>query len=147
MAIDGWRLQVLAVEKEGDVRFEVSNRQPDYLWCIGCLAEGQVIAVDQVRRAGSKDRRMYIFRGRTTLPNNACIQTQLLADGKPVDWWPVDECASLWRGHWRMIAPLYAKGAPGKLTPGVTYTLRAWQRDAPATEAVKEFADLAGEIN
>ncbi|MEZ4725619.1 MAG: hypothetical protein R3E79_00625 [Caldilineaceae bacterium] len=33
------------------------------------------------------------------------------------------------------------------MTLGVTYTLRAWQRDAPDTEAVKEFADLAGEIN
>lgn len=147
MTFGRWRLQVLAEETGSSIRMEIPYRQPQYLWCIDCLADGEVIAIDKVLRAGSKERRMYTFSGRTTLPNNSCIQTQLLADGEPVDWWPADQCASLWRGRWKMIVPLYAKGAPGKLTPGVTYSLRTWQRDVPGTEAVKEFADLAGEIN
>lgn len=147
MTFGRWRLQVLAEEEGSSIRMEIPYRQPQSLWCIDCLAEGEVIAIDKVLRAGTKERRMFTFSGRTTLPNNSCIQTQLLANGEPVSWWPVDQCASLWRGRWKMIAPLYAKNAPGKLTPGVTYTLRAWQRDAPATEAVKEFVNLAEEIN
>lgn len=143
MTFGRWRLQVLAEEKGSSIRMEIPYRQPQYLWCIDCLAGGEVITIDKVLRAGSEERRMYIFSGRTTLPNNSCIQTQLLANGELVDWWPVDQCASLWRGRWKMIAPLYAK----KLTPGVTYSLHAWLREVPTTETVAEFVNLAGESN
>jgi hypothetical protein len=64
--------------------------------------------------------------GATNLANNSCIQTELLADKKPVSWWPKDVCIQVEVGQWEILVSLGRRGAPAQLDPSSHYVLHAW---------------------
>lgn len=61
--------------------------------------------------------------GGTTLPNEACIQTELYANASLVSWWPTAQCASVRDGRWVLAfeRPALGEQAP----PGARYTVIA----------------------
>jgi len=90
-------------------------------------------------------------RGKSTLPDGACVSAELWADGVPQAWWPMDVCAPVRQGAWELATPLPEGEA---LRPGVQYMLRAYQPggpnivatfpfdlDAPPTPPIQESAD------
>jgi len=83
------------------------------------------------------------FTGETTLPDGACIRTQLLSDDDAVTWWPSDACVEIHDGGWEISAPLGANGAPEEMDASAEYVLHAWAQDAPSIIARFSF-DLAG---
>ena len=100
---------------------------------------------DTVRTTGVQiDRRQLVFSGRTTLPDGACIQTQLYADEEPAQWWPSETCADLRAGEWQIAAPLGKAGAPDKLDESTQYALHAWASADPTIKAEPFYFDLAG---
>lgn len=92
-----------------------------------------------------------VVRGKSTLPDGACVSAELWADGVPQAWWPMDVCAPVRQGAWELATPLPEGEA---LRPGVQYMLRAYQPggpnivatfpfdlDAPPTPPIQESAD------
>ncbi|MFP4344389.1 MAG: hypothetical protein ACLFU8_06845 [Anaerolineales bacterium] len=78
----------------------------------------------------------FTFNGRTTLPEETCIQTTLLGDDVPLPWWPTERCAERQEdGTWAFSA---SAPAPEVLdatgTPEVMYELWA---EAPALPQVE----------
>ena len=84
------------------------------------------------------------FAGRSTLPDGACLQTQLFARSVPVDWWPLNDCVPVRNGAWALAVPLGQGGAPAALDPTVDYTLRAWAFDDPGIQSELFWLELAG---
>jgi hypothetical protein len=64
-----------------------------------------------------------VVSGSTTLPNEACIQTELYANASLVSWWPTAQCASVRDGRWVLAfeRPALGEQAP----PGARYTVIA----------------------
>ena len=96
----------------------------------------------QVRSVRVEAGQAISVSGRSTLPEDACIHTQLHADGTPVDWWPDDQCATIEDADWEITVPLGQAGAPEELDPAVEYVVRAWREGAPTVETRFPF-DLA----
>ena len=85
-----------------------NDEQETPTWCINCLPGDATIVINRSDLAGSAARRQLVLRGRSVSPGEGCIQTQLLVDDAPVDWWPTDKCASTTKdGRWRLNVPLY----------------------------------------
>jgi hypothetical protein len=82
--------------------------------------------------------------GRSTLPEGECVKTELLANGKTVDWWPRDVCVAVDTGHWEMLAGLGRKGAPERLETGVAYEIHAWWPKNPDQISTRFPFDLNG---
>ncbi|MGC9400131.1 MAG: FG-GAP repeat domain-containing protein [Anaerolineae bacterium] len=81
-----------------------------------------------------------VVRGTSTLPEAACLKTELWADGVPLPWWPIDACAEVADGEWKMVVPLEGKQA---LQPGVQYMVRAYLSGGPNIVSTFPF-DLDG---
>lgn len=88
------------------------------------------------------DRRVTV-RGRSTLPDGACLGTELWVDGVLAGWWPAETCVPVQDGTWQQAVPLGVEQAPGALDSAVQYILRAWLPGGPDIIAVFPF-DLAG---
>lgn len=80
------------------------------------------------------------LRGKSSLPEDSCISTELWADGVLVSWWPTDLCATVEQGLWELTVPLQAEQV---LEPGVQYMARAFQAGGPNIVATFAF-DLEG---
>lgn len=128
----------------------VANAAADFRW------EGEVDAQGRVTESGGevhgsidvegvrvRQGERVSFSGRSTLPDGACLLTQLSADGERVAWWPEATCVTVEDGEWTAVVPLGEGGAPEELDTAVQYTLRVWYREDPAIDAVMSF-DLAG---
>ena len=65
-----------------------------------------------------------VVRGESTLPEGACVSTELWADGVIQSWGPSETCAPVQDGEWELVVPL----EPGQtLQPGVQYMVRAYK--------------------
>ena len=82
--------------------------------------------------------------GQTTIPYGECVQTELLADGKPVDWWPKDKCIQVGGNSWEFLAALGKNGAPERLDPNKSYAIHAWWPQKPDTASTRFPFDLNG---
>ena len=67
-------------------------------------------------------------RGESTLPDGACLNVELWADGALQRWWPADTCVSVDQGAWELVVPL---DEAQTLQPGVQYMVRAFQPGGP----------------
>jgi hypothetical protein len=84
------------------------------------------------------------FEGQSTLPDGACLLTQLSADGTPETWWSADACAVVEGGQWHIRVQLGNNGVPQELSREKQYVLRAWERGNPLIEAEPFWFDLSG---
>ncbi len=75
--------------------------------------------------------------GRSTLPDGECVQTELLADQKVVEWWPKDVCVEIATNRWEFLAALGRQGAPERLEPNVAYEVHAWNPKAPSKTSTR----------
>jgi hypothetical protein len=74
--------------------------------------------------------------GKSTLPDGACVSTELWADGAPQTWWPVDICAPVKQGEWNLAVP---QEVGQELQLGVHYIVRAYQSGGPNIVATFPF--------
>jgi hypothetical protein len=102
---------------------------------------GATIAIDRVQI--TQGTGVYIA-GRSTIPGGECIRTELLADGKTVDWWPGDVCIEAGAGQWEMLVGLGRDGAPDQLAEGVQYEVHAWWPAQPEKVTTRFPFDLDG---
>ena len=79
------------------------------------------------------------FHGKSTLPVKSCINTQLMADGIPLPWWPGDTCTDRQLHQWVLKVPL----EDNKLQADAQYVLNAYQHDDQSVTATFAF-DLSG---
>jgi hypothetical protein len=82
--------------------------------------------------------------GRSTLPDGECVQTELLANSKNVDWWPRDVCVAVDAGRWEILTALGRAGAPERLEPGNAYEVHAWWPKEPSETLTRFPFDLNG---
>jgi hypothetical protein len=91
------------------------------------------ITIDQVQV--NQGAGVYVT-GRSTLSDGECVQTELTANQKVVQWWPRDVCVEINANKWEILAALGNKGAPKQLEPNVDYEIHAWNpKDPSATSA------------
>ena len=84
------------------------------------------------------------FDGQSTLPDGACLVSQLDADGMPETWWPADACAVIERRQWHIRVQLGNHEVPQELSMEKQYVLRVWERGNPSIEAEPFWFDLSG---
>ena len=84
-----------------------------------------------------------VVRGRSTLPDGACLATELWQGGAAAQWWPVDQCAVVANGAWKLTAVLGEGEAPCELDPNGSYVLGAWLPGGPNIVYTFPF-DLVG---
>jgi hypothetical protein len=84
------------------------------------------------------------FDGQTTLPDGACLLTQLSADETPETWWPADACAVIESGQWHITVPLGNNQAPQELSTEKQYVLQVWERGDSSVKAEPFWFDLSG---
>ncbi len=83
--------------------------------------------------------------GESNLPSDACINTELLADQQPVNWWPRDTCIQVDEaGNWEYLVALGRGGAPTQLSSGVSYAVHAWWSQQPEAVSTRFPFDLTG---
>lgn len=82
------------------------------------------------------------IRGTSTLPDNTCLHTKLIADGKPVSWWPTDRCTSLKDGKWKLAVQLQADQ---EIQADIQYMVRVFQTSNPEDISSLAF-DLSGPL-
>jgi hypothetical protein len=82
--------------------------------------------------------------GRSTLPDGACVKTELLEDQKVLEWWPRDVCVEIANGKWEFLAALGRDGAPERLNPDVEYQIHAFWPDQPDKVDTRFPFDLSG---
>lgn len=87
------------------------------------------ITIDQVQV--NQGAGVYVT-GHSTLPDGACVQTELLADQKVAEWWPREVCVEIDANQWEILAALGREGAPGRLDPKVAYQIHAWNPQDPS---------------
>ncbi len=85
-----------------------------------------------------------VISGRSTLANGTHLQTHLLVNGQPTDWWPAAESVRVKDGSWRLTVPLGADDTPTSLDTTALYTLHARQQDDPSIESEPFCFDLVG---
>ncbi len=153
--IGSWQLSVLiGTEMLRNALLPTAERFTP-MWCINCLPEGETVAILDSNLTGSAARQQLVLQGSTIAISGTCIQTQLLVDDAPADWWPTNRCASTTKdGRWRLNVPLYGDDVPQPLPTDVTYVAEAWlegereeaaSRDVSATlaEVVEQEAQIA----
>jgi hypothetical protein len=79
------------------------------------------------------------FHGKSTLPDETCVNTELLADGIPLAWWPGKTCVDLKQGKWELKISL----DDNRLQAGTQYVLHAYQHSNPNNTATLAF-DISG---
>ncbi len=82
--------------------------------------------------------------GRSTLPDGACVQTELLVDKKVAEWWPRDICVEIAASRWEILAALGRQGAPERLEPDVAYEIHAWYPQNPSEISTRFPFNLNG---
>ena len=82
--------------------------------------------------------------GRSTLPDGACVQTELFVDKKVAEWWPRDVCVEIAANRWEFLAALGRQGAPERLEPDVAYEIHAWYPKNPSEISTRFPFDLNG---
>lgn len=97
------------------------------------------VTVDQVKVTQGSG--VYVH-GQSMLPVGDCVQTELLADNKPVIWWPRDVCIQEDAGQWEILVALGQNGAPAKLDPKVKYEIHAWWPSQPEKVSTRFPFDL-----
>lgn len=83
------------------------------------------------------------FTGRTSLPDDACLRSELTQDGAPVTWWPVDDCTPVTHGTWQISVTLGSGDHPATLEEDAQYRLRTWWPEDPAGVVAVFYFDLA----
>ncbi|MBW6467131.1 MAG: hypothetical protein K0B06_11550 [Brevefilum sp.] len=78
------------------------------------------------------------FTGTTTLPEGACLLSELTQDGDLVPWWPGDTCTLISGPTWKINVFLTEP-----LDEDAQYTLRAWYDEDPEGVADVFYFDLA----
>jgi hypothetical protein len=98
-------------------------------------------------RVADKERQITVW-GETSLPDGACIQTELLVDDEAASWWPDTACAEVQDGGWELDVPLPPAGTPGATDPDeaspVMYVMHATAEGYPEIEAARFPFDLYG---
>jgi hypothetical protein len=84
------------------------------------------------------------FTGSTTLPDGACIQTQLTIDGEPASWWPSETCAVRQGSEWQIAVAFNEVNTPDTLDHSAQYMLHAWASADPTNQAEPFYFDLIG---
>jgi len=92
------------------------------------------------------------FTGAAVLPENACIETDLIEDGVSRPGWPTLQCADILTPdvgqgrNWELTVPHPISNAFGQATStpihlptSAKYVLKAWWRDNPSVKAELEF--------
>jgi len=79
------------------------------------------------------------FHGKSTLPEETCVITELLADDAPISWWPSDTCSYSKQGEWEFKVSLEGN----VLQTGTQYVLHAYPRGNQNISATFAF-DLGG---
>jgi hypothetical protein len=98
------------------------------------------ISIEQVQvTAGER----IVVHGRSSIPEEACLKTELWANGAQQTWWPVDYCVPVAKGEWRLVVPLATGSRPTELNPLADYLVRAVVEGRADVEAEFPF-DLAG---
>jgi hypothetical protein len=85
------------------------------------------------------------FSGQSTLPDGACLLSELLGNGKPLEWWPMEQCIQVAGGAWSVTVTLPPQGGKGALQANTGYELHVAEKGATAS-AVFWF-DLNGPRN
>jgi hypothetical protein len=75
------------------------------------------------------------LHGKSSLPDTACIKTELLAEGSALSWWPVDKCVKVSQGTWTLNVPLEGKS----LQTGTQYVIQAYQKGNQNPDAIFAF--------
>lgn len=78
------------------------------------------------------------LRGTTSLPDEACLFTQLTAGGMLIPDWPTD-CLRPSSGAWQLSVALGQRGQPPALNPTTAYQFHIWLRDQPGVAATLAF--------
>jgi hypothetical protein len=78
------------------------------------------------------------FTGTATLPEGACLLSELTRDGDPVPWWPGDACTPVGGPTWEINVSLTED-----LDEDSQYALRAWWDEDPEGVADVFTFDLA----
>lgn len=89
------------------------------------------------------DAERITVRGRSTLPDGTCLDSELWVNGEAATWWPTGVCAAVAGGRWQLVVPLGTGQAPARLDPDAQYMLRAFLPGGPAIVSVFAF-DLSG---
>jgi len=80
-------------------------------------------------------------RGQSSLPNGACLGSELWADGEMQTWWPGEECIEVQAGNWIFTLPL-GEGSQDVLDERTQYMLRVFLQGGADIVSVFAF-DLA----
>lgn len=99
------------------------------------------ITVNQVRV--TQGTGVYIS-GTALIADDDCVQTELLENGQPVEWWPKDICVQAGEGRWELLSALGRDGAPDELDLKAQYAVRAWSRAQPEATSIQFPFDLVG---
>lgn len=99
------------------------------------------IIVDQVRV--TQGTGIYVS-GSASIAEDDCVQTELLENDQPTQWWPSDICVQVGEGRWELLAALGRDGAPEQLDPTAQYAVRAWSRAQPDATSIEFPFDLEG---
>ena len=77
--------------------------------------------------------------GKSSLPDESCVNTELLAEDAPLAWWPGNTCVDVKQGKWELNVPMNGK----TLQTGTKYVIRAYQQGNQNTAATFVF-DMSG---
>jgi len=91
------------------------------------LERSPVITVNQVQVTQGSG--IYVI-GHSSLPNDECLQTELLANNQAVDWWP-GVCITADSNQWEILVALGKNGAPEHLADNIDYEIHAWWPKKP----------------
>jgi hypothetical protein len=87
-------------------------------------------------------REAFVLKGGSTLPDGACILTQLYSDGILQDWWPSGTCSEVQNGGWLFIVDLADEEFTDVLPAGPEYSVVAWSRVDPAIKSPEFKFDI-----
>ena len=79
------------------------------------------------------------IRGKSSLQNGACINTELWSDDTKLSWWPDEKCITVNQGIWELTVPLISE----KLKPDVQYVVHAYQPGSHQSDVTFAF-DISG---
>ena len=99
------------------------------------------VTIDQVRV--TQGTGVYVS-GSASIAEDDCVQTQLLENEQPVEWWPEEICVQAGDGRWELLTALGRDGAPEQLDPTAQYAVRAWSRSQPEATTIQFPFDLEG---
>jgi hypothetical protein len=99
-----------------------------FLLISGCSASTEAQSKDEPSGGSVKIEGVTVsnvqlsLHGKSSLPNSACINTKLLADGSALPWWPAEKCVEVSQGIWTQTVPLEGNS----LQTGTQYVIQAY---------------------